>query len=97
MNEKLTCVAERRERLIAQAAAQRLALAQNIEIWRLPLARADQGLAALRYIRRHPAWVFGLTALLVALLPGRGGKWLQLGFAAWQMRHKLLGGSQMPR
>ena len=47
MNEKLIRLAERRERLVAQAAAQRMALAQNIEPWRNPLARADQGLAAL--------------------------------------------------
>jgi len=55
MNEKLIRLAGRRERLVAQAAAQRMALAQNIEPWRKPLARADQRLAALRYIKRHPA------------------------------------------
>jgi len=44
MNEKLLRLAERRERLIAQAAAQRVALAQSIEPWRIPLAVADQGL-----------------------------------------------------
>lgn len=90
MNEKLTRLAERRERLVAQAAAQRMALAQNIEPWRNPLARADQGLAALRYIKSHPAWIVAGAALLAALRPGRVGKWLQLGWATWLMRHKLL-------
>ena len=90
MNEKLARLAERRERLIAQAAAQRMALAQNIEPWRKPLARVDQGLAALRYIKRHPAWIVGAAALLAALRPGRVGKWLQLGWVTWQMRHRLL-------
>lgn len=54
MNEKSIQLTERRERLVAQAAAQRMALAQNIELWRIPLARAYQGLAALRYIKSHP-------------------------------------------
>lgn len=89
MNEKLTRLAERRERLVAQAAAQRMALAQDIEPWRIPLARVDQGLAALRYLKSHPVWIVGAAALLAALRPGRVGKWLQLGWGTWQMRHIL--------
>lgn len=91
MNVKLIRLAERRERLVAQAAAQRMALAQNIEPWRSPLARADQGLAALRYIKSHPAWIVGGVALLAALRLGRIGKWLGRGWATWQMMHKLRG------
>jgi len=91
MNEKLTRLAERRERLVAQVAAQRMALAQDIEPWRIPLARVDQGLATLRYIKSHPAWIVGGAALLAALRPRRVGKWLQLGWVTWQMRHKLRG------
>lgn len=96
MNEKLRRLAERREQLVAQAAAQRLALAQNIEPWRRPLARVDQGLAALRYIKRHPAWIVGGVALLAALRPGRAraagvGKWLTRGWATWQLLHRLRG------
>lgn len=90
MNEKLIRLAERRKRLVAQAAAQRMTLAQSIEPWRLPLARVDQGLAALRYVRNHPAWIAG-GVLLAAWRLGRTGKWLQLGWVAWQMRHKLRG------
>lgn len=89
MNEKLIRLAERRERLVAQAAAQRMALAQNIEPWRTPLARVDQGLAALRYIKSHPAWIIGGSVLLAVLRPGRAGKWLGRGWVAWQMLHKL--------
>ena len=88
MNEKLIRLAERRERLVAQAAAQRLALAQSIEPWRLPLARVDQGLAALRFVRSHPAWIAG-GVLLAAWRLGRAGKWLRLGLITWQMRPKL--------
>ena len=91
MNDKLIRLAERRERLVAQAAAQRMALAQNIEPWRKPLARADQGLAALRYIKSHPAWIVGGGALLAALRLGRAGKWLRRGWVTWQIMHKLRG------
>lgn len=91
MNEKLIRLAERRERLVAQAAAQRMALAQNIEPWRTPLARADQGLAALRYIKSHPAWIVGGVVLLAALRPGGVWKWLGRGWVTWQMMHKLRG------
>lgn len=89
MNDKLIRLAERRERLVAQAAAQRVALAQNIEPWRVPLALADQGLAALRFIKRHPAWMVGGVVMFAALRPGNVGKWLRRGWVTWQIMHKL--------
>ena len=91
MNEKLIRLAERRERLVANAAAQRMALAQYIEPWRIPLARADQGLAALRFIKSHPAWIVGGGVLLAALRPGRVGKWLRRGWVTWQILNQLRG------
>jgi len=87
MNDKLTQLAERRERLVAQAAVQRTALAKNIEPWRAPLALADQGLAVLRAIKRHPTWILGGVALFVALRPGRAWIWLRRGWVAWRMVH----------
>jgi len=91
MNKKSILLAERRERLVAQAAAQRMTLAQSVEPWRIPLARVDRGLAALRYIKNHPAWIVGGVVLLAALRPGRAGKWLGRGWVTWQMMHKLRG------
>ena len=89
MSDKLIRLAERRERLIAQAAAQRMALAQNIEPWRVPLALADQGLTALRYIKSHPAWIVGGGILFAMLRPGSVGKWLRRGWVTWQIINKL--------
>jgi len=91
MNKKLSRLIERREHLVAQAAAQRMALAQEIEPWRVPLARADQGLAALRFIKRHPVWLVGGVALLAAMRPGGLGKWLRRSWIAWQVVHRLPG------
>jgi hypothetical protein len=89
MNDKLMRLAKRREHLVAQAAAQRMALAQNIEPWRTPLALADHGLAALRFIKHRPAWIAGGVVLLAALLPGLVWKWLPRSWVAWQIVHKL--------
>jgi hypothetical protein len=91
MNDKLTRLAERRERLVAQAAAQRVALVQDIEPWRIPLALADQGLAALRFFKRHPAWIVGGVVLLATQRPGGVGKWLRRGWMTWQIMNKLRG------
>lgn len=82
---------ERRKRLIAQAAAQRTALAQCIEPWRAPLARVDQGLNLLRVIKRHPVWMVGGVVLFAALRPVRVGKWLRRGWVAWRMVRGLRG------
>lgn len=92
MNKKLLRLAGRRERLVAQASAQRAALAENIEPWRTPLALADQGLNTLRYIGRHPVWIAGVVVLIAALTPRRAGKWLGRGWMTWQVMHKLRGG-----
>ncbi len=89
MPKKSIQLAERRERLIAQAAEQRLTLAQNMVPWRVPLARVDQGLAALRYIKHHPAWIFGVGAVFAALRPGRTIKWLRFGWLSWRSLHHL--------
>ena len=92
MNEKLLRLAQRRECLVAQAAAQRRALAENIEPWRQPLVRVDQGLAVLRAIRRHPVWLVAGGGLLALLRPARVGKWLRRGWVAWRLLRDLRGG-----
>jgi hypothetical protein len=89
MNNKLIRLAERREQLIAAADAQRTVLAQTVAPWRTPLALADQGLAALRYVRQHPEWIAGGVALFVALRPNRVGTWLRRGWLTWQVVNKL--------
>lgn len=89
MNSKLIELAERREHLVAQAAAQRTALAQSAAPWRAPLALADRGVEALRTIRRHPAWLLGATLLLVALRPGRAGRWTRFAWVGWQVGRRL--------
>ena len=89
MNGKLTRLAERRSLLIAQAAAQRTALATGMTPWRARLALADKGIAAVRYVRSRPALVLGVALLVAALRPRRAGTWLQRGLLAWQIGRRL--------
>ena len=92
MNEKLLKLARRREHLVLEAAKQRLQLAQAVEVWREPLALADQGLAAISYIKKHPILIAASSAVLVRLLRKSFiGKWLGRGMMAWQFVRKLQG------
>ena len=90
MNNTSTRLAERREYLVAQAAAQRTELAQNMEPWRAPLAVADHGVSAFRYIRRHPALSAGATLIIAALRPKGSLKWLTRAWTVWQFARRLL-------
>lgn len=89
MNKALLQIAARRERIVALAASQRGTLAQNVEPWRMPLALADQGITALRYLKRHPEGIVGVALLLVALRPGRIATWLGRGWVSWQLLQSL--------
>lgn len=85
MNRRLAQLAERRNRLVAQAAAQRVALARDMDPWRPRLALADQALTIARYIACRPALMVGAAGLLLVVLrPRRSGKWLQRGWEAWR-------------
>jgi len=92
MNKKRAHLAERRSQLVAQSAAQRTALTHNLAPWRARLALADQGVAVLRFIGRHPALLVGAALLVAAVFPRRVakmGKWLRPGWALWRIGRKL--------
>jgi hypothetical protein len=91
MNRKRAHLAERRLQLVAKAAAQRTALAHDMERWRPRLALADRGIAVFQYVRLHPALMLGPMLLLALFRPRRTSKWLQRGWMAWQFGRKLRG------
>jgi hypothetical protein len=92
MNKKLLKLAKRREQLVATAESQRTQLAQALEVWRAPLAMADQGLAVIAYIKTHPILLAGGSAILLKILrPKRISKWLSRGWFAWSLMRKLQG------
>lgn len=75
-------LAERRAGLVALIGTQRRRIATNVDAWRGPLAIADRGLAAFRFVKTHPAWIVGAAIVPAALPPGRLGLWLRRGLAA---------------
>ena len=89
MSNRAQDLAAKRERLVARAAAQRVALAYQFEPWRARLAMADQGIAAVRTASRHPLLLAGVAVLLVLWRPRGAVKWLQYGWMAWQVARKL--------
>lgn len=84
MNPKLIALQARREILISAAAAQRLAVAQDIAPLRVPLMMADQGLAVVRAVRKHPEWLAGAVVLFAVWRPRGVGSWLLRGWQGWR-------------
>lgn len=89
MNKNQLVLSERRGYLINRAAQQRLALRWEMEPWQVPLALADRGITALRYVRRHPQWMVGIVILLTAARPAVLWRWLERGLITWQVAKTL--------
>ena len=90
MNKKLPILAQRRERLIQESAKQRMQLARAIEVWRSPLALANQGFLVIRYIKNNPLYVAAISAVFIKLI-GKSyiGKWISRRKIALQFLRKL--------
>jgi hypothetical protein len=84
MNSKLIKLAERRATLVAKAESQRRELAQAFEPWRGPLAIADSGAVALRFVVQHKALLVGALAFTVALGPRLAFGVLRKGWLVWR-------------
>lgn len=89
MRDKLSIIAERRQKLILSASEQRKQLIQNIEPLRAPLAIADRGLEIIRYFRENPLLMVGTTALLGIVRPLRYTKWFHAGWFAFKLTRNL--------
>jgi len=83
MNEQMLAVMQRRGELLAKIAAQRGQVAQIGARWQAPLVLADQGLAAVRFLRSHPALVAGVVALFVIRRRGVVGL-VKSGWRVWK-------------
>jgi len=90
MSEKMLAVMQRRSELLAKIASQRKQVGQFGARWQAPLALADQGLAALRFMRSKPLLVAGVAALLVWRRRGAVGV-IKLGWRAWKGYRYLTG------
>ena len=79
MNKQMIAVMQRRTELLARIAGQRGRAAEIGTRWQVPLALADQGLAAVHYARSRPVLIGVVTALMVmrsrGVLGMVGGAW----------------------
>lgn len=73
MNKRMLEVMQRRGELLARIASQREQMAEIETRWQAPLALADQGLAAMRFLRSNPVLVAGVAALFVIRRRGMVG------------------------
>ena len=65
MNERMLELRQQRGELLARIAVQRGQMTEVISRGEMPLALADQGLTAIRFLRAHPLLVGGVVALVV--------------------------------
>jgi hypothetical protein len=65
MNRKIAELKHRRGELLARIAAQREQMSTIGADLRTPLALADRGVAAVRYLRNHPLLAAGVLAFVV--------------------------------
>jgi len=89
MNEKLTLLAARRQRLILQVAEQRSMIVHAIAPLRKPLSIADRGLEMIGYFRENPLLMAGMAALLGIIRPLRYTKWLHAGWVAFKLARNV--------
>jgi len=83
----------RREQLRLRSTELRVAIARDAQALGPPLAVADQGRAVLDWLREHPEWPLGATALLALLRPRRTLRWagrLWWGWRQWRRVQRLL-------
>lgn len=77
-------LARRKERLIARAEQQRIAIAVTCLKWRKPLGVVDRGVAIAHFLKAHPL-VLG-AGLAVAAVIGRRNllRWAGRGVLVWR-------------
>jgi len=89
MNEKLAALAARRQKLVDKAASQRTVLAQCMEPLRQPLVIAGHGLEVVRYFRKHPVLMVGVSTFTGMLIRkfhiARINAFLQTGWSVFQL------------
>lgn len=75
----------RQQNLLVRSAQLRLALANQAQVFRRPLAVADQARSSLQWLYRNPAWPLGALLLVFLLRPRRTILWGGRLWWTWTM------------
>ena len=89
MSSRLVELALKKQRLQIRSAALRADFSAHAAAWRPVFAIADQGQAALLWLRRHPALPVAVGVALLVARPRALLRWLKRGFFAWRAFAKL--------
>jgi len=81
----LAQILERRARLLAEAQAQRNALAEGIAACRRVLVVADRGIAWAGWLRARPYLVVAAAAAIAALRPRLALEWSARALTLWRV------------
>ena len=85
MNKQMLALMQKRGELLAQIQMQRGQLSEIGQQWQAPLALADQGIAAWRWLRANPLLAACATATIF-LVRRRGlGGVVNTGWRAWKL------------
>ena len=86
----------RRARLLAEAQAQRQALAEGIDVCRSVLVVVDRGIAWASWLRARPYLVVAAAAAIAVLRPGLALQWSARLLTLWRVGRLLLGAVKPP-
>lgn len=77
-------LALRQQRLLMRSAQLRLTLANQTQVFKTPLAVADQARKVLQWLYRNPQWPLGALLVLVVVRPRRTIIWGGRLWWAWK-------------
>lgn len=80
----------RREQLLMRSAALRVRSRHEAQALEAPLALADQGLHALRWLRANPEWPLAAIGVWVVLGPRRALRWAMRGWWLWRGARRVM-------
>ena len=74
----------RQQRLLMRSVELRSNLTDQAQVFKRPLAVADQARAALQWLYRNPQWPLGALVVVAVLKPRRAIIWSGLFLLAWR-------------
>lgn len=74
----------RQQRLLMRSIELRINLADQAQVFKQPLAVADQARAALQWLYRNPQWPLGALLVVAVLRPRRAIIWSSRFLLAWR-------------
>jgi hypothetical protein len=75
----------RQQQLLVRSAQLRHSLADQVHVFKRPLAIADQVRSSLQWLYRNPQWPLGALMILVVLRPRRALGWSGRLWRAWRL------------